>query len=186
MEDAVLSSFLMSQLESGRKLAASSDLLELVPMGPAPVHRYLVRFSCKGLIRERSGEVVETDRFEVGVRFPQDYLRRAHPAEVLTWLGPINCFHPNILYPWICVGHLAPGTPLVDLIFQVFEIVTYNKVTMTENNALNRDACVWCRGNLDRLPVDRRALKRSVVTIPVAEATRPLAEATRPAAEAPR
>jgi hypothetical protein len=74
---------------------------------------------------------------------------------------------------------LAPGTPLVDLIYQVFEIVTYNKVTMAENNALNRDACVWCRGHLDRLPVDRRALKRPVVTIPVAEANRPAAEAPR-------
>ena len=163
MQDAILGSFLAKQLEAGLALAESSDLLELLPLGPAPVQRYLVRLHCKGLVRGRSGAVVEADRFEVGIRFPLDYLRRAHPAEVFTWLSPFHAFHPNILAPFICVGRLAPGTSLVDLIYQVFEIVTYAKVTMREDDALNKDACAWARSHLARFPVDRRPLKRPVL-----------------------
>ena len=175
MEDHVVNAFLARQLEDGTKLADSSDLLELFPVGPAPVHRFLIRLECKGLIRERSGAVVECERFEVGIRLPPDYLRRTHPAEVLTWLGPWNIWHPNIANdaPAICVGRLSPGTSLVDLLYQVFEIITWNKVTMRENDALNHDACRWLRGNLGRIPVDRRALKRSVAparTAPTVEA----------------
>jgi hypothetical protein len=190
MNDPILRSFLDRQLEAGLALAASSDLLELRPLGPTPVQRYLVRLRCKGLVRLGSGAVVEADRFEVGVRLPMDYLRRAHPAEVLTWLHPFNVFHPNILAPLICVGPLAPGTSLVDLIFQVYEVVTYTKVTMREDDALNKDACAWARNHLDRFPTDRRALKHPVLLreprTEEAGARRPIPSATASPREAGR
>ena len=177
MTDRIRDSFLEKQLELGLELAASCDLLELLPLGRRPVDRYIVRLGCTGLVRDPRGAVVEADRFEVGVRFPQDYLRRVHPAQVLAWLGPHETFHPNIMSPFICVGRLAPGTSLPDLIYQVFEIVTYTKVTMREDDALNKDACVWSRGNRARFPVDRRPLRRSV--------TGPLATAPAPSAAGP-
>jgi len=167
MNDVILESFLASQLEAGLALAASSDLLELVPLDAPPVRRYLVDLRCKGLVRDPSGAVSEADHFQVGIRFPDDYLRHVRPAEVVTLFGPPNTFHPNVAAPFMCLGRLVPGTSLVDLIYQVFEILTYGKVTMREDDALNRDACAWARGNLDRFPIDRRPLKRPV-PVPVA------------------
>ena len=69
-------------------------------------------------------------------------------------------FHPNIKAPFICVGKLSPGTLLVDILYQCFEIISYNKVTMREDDALNGAACAWARSNQHRFPVDPRALKR--------------------------
>jgi hypothetical protein len=171
MGDAVFTSFLERQLEGGLRLAAESDLLDLVPMGSAPPQRYIARFHCRGLVRTGDGEVVEADDFGVGITFPDDYLRRADPARVVTWLGPRNVFHPNISEraPVVCVGRLSPGTELVDLLFQLFEMITWKKVTMREDDALNPDACGWARSHRDRFPVDTRPLKRRAGRIRVME-----------------
>lgn len=162
MHDVILSSFLDRQLEAGLALAESSDLIDLVPLDPPPVRRYLVDLRCKSLVRDRSGAVSEAERFQVGIRFADDFLRHVRPPEVVTLFGPTNAFHPNVAAPFICLGRVVPGTSLVDLIYQVFEILTYTKVTMREDDALNREACAWARGNRDRFPIDRRPLKRPV------------------------
>jgi hypothetical protein len=161
MTDRIFESFLARQHEEGMALASESDLLDLVPRG-APADRYLARFTCRGLVRQPPHSGVEFERFEVGIRFGLDYLRLADPFRVLTWLGPREIWHPNIAAtaPVICVGRLAPGTSLVDILYQVFEIITWNKVTMREDDALNREACQWARRNSHRFRVDRRPLKR--------------------------
>ena len=172
MPDKIFESFLERQYEEGMALAADSDLLELVPMlsfDDGPPQYFLARLHCKGLVRSLNGEITEADRFEVMISFPSDYLRRANPFEILSWLGPSDVFHPNISAkaPVICIGRLAPGTPLVDILYQCFEIITYNKVTMREDDALNRDACVWARANQQKFPLDRRPLKRRALDIQV-------------------
>ena len=166
-DDPILTGFLNRQLEEASALADTSDLLRVTPCDGPPPQRYLVEFRCKGLVLNGRGEVDEQDRFLVGITLPSDYLRRAHPAEVLTLLAPKNVFHPNIRGSAICVGRLKPGTPLVDLIYQCFEILTYSKVTMREDDALNREACVWARNNTERFPIDRRPLKRRTLAIDV-------------------
>jgi len=169
MEDRVLERFLARQEEEGMALAQQSDLLDLTPVHGAPPVRYIAHFRCKGLVRVGSGEIREADQFAVGVWFPHDYLRRADPYEVLTWLGPRNIWHPNISDkgPLICVGRLGPGTGLVDIVYQVYEIISYNKVTMREDDALNREACGWARHNQHRFPVDTRPLKRRALNLRV-------------------
>lgn len=167
MRDPVYEAFLARQYEEGMALARASDLLELEPLDGSPPCRYLARFRCTGLVRPREngsgmrGRVVEADRFEVGIWFPSDYLRRADPWQVLTWLGPRQVFHPNISdrMPLICVGRLQPGTWLVDLLYQCFEIISYQKVTMREDDALNPAACAWAREHQHLFPIDRRPLK---------------------------
>jgi hypothetical protein len=162
MADRILEGFLMRQLEQGMALAEESDLLDLIPLpGPLP-QRYIARFLCRGLVRGDDGEVRPADRFEVGIHFPSDYLRRANAFEVLTWLGPSNIHHPNIMSRAgaICVGRLAPGTDLVSLLYQLFEIITYRRVTVNERDALDWEACRWARNHPERLPVDSRPLKR--------------------------
>lgn len=162
MSDRVYIAFLERQLDEGLSLAGSSDLLDLRPVGPSPAQRYLASFDCSGLVTDPNGEVREADHFEVGIWFPPDYLRRAEPFQVLTWFGPRNVFHPNIsaVAPFICIGRLTPGTTLVDLLYQVHEVITYQKVTMREDDALNNEACAWARANQHRFPIDSRPLKR--------------------------
>ncbi len=167
MQDRIFTSFLERQQEEGRALARASDLVELTGLDGAQGQLYEARFRCKGLVRSRGGEVREGDDFGVGIWFPSDYLRRADPFKVLTWLGPHDVFHPNIRAPFICVGRLTPGTPLVDLLYQCFEIISYRKVTMREDDALNHAACVWARENQQRFPIDRRALKRRALALEV-------------------
>ena len=170
MADRVLASFLARQEEEGRKFAAESDLLTLVPIG-APADRYLVEFRCRGLVKRDAGEVVEASRFQVGIWFHATYLRVAQPFRVLTWLGPHNVWHPNIsaCEPLVCVGRLEAGTGLVDILYQLFEIITWNKVTMREDDALNAAACQWARQHPDRYPVDRRPLKRRAPAFHITE-----------------
>ena len=160
-QDPIYEAFLSRQYQEGMALAGATDLLELVPLEGTLPSRYLARFACTGLVQLPNGRVTEASSFEVGIWFPKDYLRRAEPWQVLTWLGPRRVFHPNISdrLPMICVGRLAPGTWLVDLLYQCFEIITYQKVTMREDDALNPVACVWARENQHRFPIDRRPLK---------------------------
>ena len=170
MSDRIMDTFLSRQLEEGLALTAASDVLRLLPFpNRDPADRYLVAFDCTGLVQEAPGRIVEGEHFEVGVWFPPDYLRTADPFRVLTWLGPRNIWHPNIAAdaPVICVGRLTPGTSLVDLIYQAFEIITWNKVTMREDDALNKAACQWARSNRQRFPVDRRPLKRRALDLRV-------------------
>jgi hypothetical protein len=172
MKDPVFDAFLRRQLDEGLALQRDSDLLRLFPLGN-PADRYVAAFACRGLVQTAPGHIVEADHFEVGIRFPPDYLRHAAPFQVLTWLGPRTIWHPNISADStaICVGRLAPGTGLVDLLYQVFEIATWNKVTMREDDALNRAACEWARHNPSRFPVDRRPLKRRALDLHLEEAS---------------
>jgi hypothetical protein len=174
MNDPVLTAFLERQYRDAMALAAASDLLRLVPLGGDPPRKYLADFRCKGLVKAPDGSIVEAERFVVGIWLPDDYLRTADPFTVLTWLEPRAIFHPNVsdVAPFLCVGHLAPATPLVDLLYRVFELVTFNRVTMVETNALNQEACAWSRRNLHRFPIDRRPLKRrAAATAPAADFT---------------
>jgi hypothetical protein len=169
MQDKIFEGFLQRQYEEGMALADGSDLLELYPArneDGGPPQDYLARFRCKGLIRYE-GEVLEWDCFEILIYFPTDYLRTANAYQVLSWSYPKQVFHPNISdkSPFICIGRLAPGTSLVDLLFQCWEIITYNKVTMREDDALNPAACAWARQNRQSFPVDRRPFKRRVLNL---------------------
>ena len=171
MKDPVFSAFLKKQYEEGLALAGESDLLDLTPLflpfekRSGPPSRFVATFHSRGLVLEPGHQVREADLFEVGIFFPGDYLRRIDPALILTLLHPHNVWHPNIsLYgPFICAGRMSPGTGLVELLYQVFEILTYQKVTMREDDALNPSACAWARQNQHRFPIDPRPLKRRAI-----------------------
>lgn len=164
--DDVLAGFLERQREQGLALAARSPLLELEAVAGAPPDRWIARFACRGLVRGPVGGVVEAEGFTVGVWFPDDYLRAASAWECLTLLhepGAPRIFHPNCGPSprggeFVCIGHLVPGTPLVDILLQCFEVLSWQNVTVDEHDALDREACMWARANLDRLPIDRRSI----------------------------
>ena len=155
MNDKIYAAFLMRQAEEGKALAQASDLIEIHPVAP---QAFAVDLHCKGLICKAGEGVTTADSFRVGIWFPSDYLRRANPFEVVTWLQPSNVLHPNILAALSCIGRLVPATPLVDIIFRIFRIVAYQTVAM--HDSLNLQASAWARENQHRFPIDNRPLKR--------------------------
>ncbi len=163
--DEILKNFLATQRTAGLRLADASDLLELTPIAE---QSYIATFSCKSLIRDAAGDVHEHDRFGVAIRFPENYLRHVNPGEILTWLGPKEIWHPNIGTPgapFVCLGKIVPGTSLVELLHRCFEVITFENVTMREDDALNRPACAWARRNRHRFPVDTRPIKRRAIPV---------------------
>ena len=120
-----------------------------------------MRFDAKGLVRHGASEPQEATSFTVGLYFHDGYLRRTNPGRVLTWLSPVEVFHPNIAAPFICIGPVAPGTGLVDLLYRVYEVITFGSVSPRENDALNPAACAWARRNRRLFPLDPRPLRRS-------------------------
>ena len=176
--DRIFESFLNHQHMEGMALAQSSDLLDLHQLGGPPAQRYVASFGCQGLIRTEQGEIVLADRFEVGIYFHPGYTEHTHTAHVLTWLGPRNVWHPNISdkAPFICIGDVEPGTPLVELIYRIFDVVSYHNVVMTESKALNEAACVWARSHQEMFPTDPRPLKRRTGTIRASRVTQAASE----------
>ncbi len=165
--DPIYQRFMERQLAEGMELAEASDILRLhVP--PITPPSFVAEYSCKGLIKDGSGEIREASNFLVGIFFPKDYLRRADAFEMLRVFTP-GIWHPNISgdLPLICVGRITPGMPLVDILYQVYEIISYQKYNPRENDSLNRLACAWARENQHRLPTDCRPLKRRPLNLEV-------------------
>jgi hypothetical protein len=165
--DRVLDGFLSAQFEDATKFAASSDFITLVPVQGVPPCRYLARFTCRGLVR-RNDRISIWEDFAVGFYFPNDYLARVNRWQVVSWLGPEDVWHSNIgrgpqreAGPMgICIGDIKPGTPLVDLIFRVADVIAWRVARVREDDALNWDACQWARQNPGAYPVDVRPLRR--------------------------
>lgn len=159
MSDKIRDAFLERQLAEAQALNAESDLVAIAPFAGDgwPPCRYLVTYRCRGLVCHR-GEVREAAHFEVGLWFPEDYLRRIEPQRTLHLFGPAETWHPNVRFPFICPGHVQAGTSLVDLVYQIFEILTYQK--LATHDALNGEAAAYAREHMERFPIDRRPLKR--------------------------
>lgn len=158
MQDSVFESFLEMQCRDSSELSAKSDIVQVVPVAGDPPSHYLAEFRCTGLV-DQGGLISEAEKFVVGIRFDPGYLRGpVDVAGLLMWLSPATIFHPNISPPFICIGAVHPGTRLVELLYRVYELITWDRFTPREDDALCRSACVWARRNLHRVPVDSRPL----------------------------
>ncbi len=156
MTDTIRASWLEIQFVEAMNFAQRSDVLSLAPIAGDPPHKYIAKFDCAGLAETGAGVTV-IDQHLVGISFPEEYQHTASdPGQVLTWLEPRNEFHPNIRAPLCCVGPIPPGMSLLNLLHQLFVMITWQKFTPIENNALNEAACSWARAHLDELPVDPR------------------------------
>lgn len=160
MSDLVRRSFLLAQAREGRELAAQSDILTIEPLDSSPHERYILRFDAMGVITDRDGPREARGVFIVGVWFPGDYHQRVVVPQALTWLAPREVFHPNVLGPLICLGTFRPGTPLIEICYRLFSVITYQNYGLT--SPLNPTAAAWARRHLDRFPIDPRPLKRRV------------------------
>jgi hypothetical protein len=156
--DKILAAFLERQREEAQALADASDLLDIDWLDP---QHCVARLDSKTLVRGPDGEIREVTGYEIGYWFREDYLRHVDPLAVLTWLGPPGAYHPNAKPPLVCIGPITPGTPLVDLIYRSFEVISCQNVMPDESDALNRAACQWARHSQHRFPLDDRPLSQS-------------------------
>jgi len=176
--DPITLSFLDEQFVEAEDLLDGCDLVRIArPAGPELV---LAEFTCRGLVREQSGEIVEAEHFVVGFHFASDYLRRVRVPELLTVISPQSAWHPNMggsrAPTAICIGEVKPSTPLINLLHRVYEVITWQAFTPVEYEALNYEACAWARANPHRLPVDARPLRwraNAAATIEAAATTAP-------------
>jgi hypothetical protein len=157
MNDPIYRSFLEVQHRQAMALAAASDILELQAEPAMPPQKYFARFHCRGLVQTPAGEIAEADEFDFAIYLPDDYLRAGEPRQIVNIVKPWSIWHPNAGGPFICLGRLSAGTPLVDILFQTFEIITYQK--WSSHDGLNPAACEWARNHQARFPIDRRPLK---------------------------
>lgn len=162
MSALIRKSFLLAQEREGMDLAEASDILSLEPLGPSPHERFVARFAARSVITDEAGPREANGVYDVGIWFPNDYHRRAVTPQVLSWLRPREVFHPNVLAPFICLGTLRPGTPIVEICFRVWSLIAYQSYGL--KSPLNPAAAAWARRHLDRFPVDRRPLKRRIAT----------------------
>lgn len=158
MEDNILNSFLEKQWRDAMALNEASNIVYLHPLEGKLSQHYVVRFSCKGLVKT-GNDVSTTDNFLCGIWLPDEYLRTVHPPDILTWLSPANIFHPNIRPPGVCIGRIIPGTEVVDLVYRVWALIVGENFTPREDDALNTEACGWWRNRMEMFPLDNRPLK---------------------------
>ena len=159
--DPVFQSFLESSMEGAQSLTRESDLVSILPFPPFPSTRYLAMFQCDSLAGHPAIGLRNPGRISAEIHFPPNYLRELRTEEIVTLMGPGDLWHSNVRAPFVCVGDMAPGTPLVDIVTQLFEIFTYQNVNLTEG--FNREAAEWARSRVDEFPVDSRPLRRPKV-----------------------
>ncbi len=158
MSDKVFEYFLRAQWEEGTALANRSTILDLRPLHGNPPYSYLAGFSAPTLVRLQSGAVARQEGFLVGVYFAPEHLRAVKPSQCLAFLSPANVWHPNIKPPYCCLGKIAPGTGLLELLLRIYEVALFMRYTPREDDALNRDACKYVR---------QRAPFRALSTVPL-------------------
>ncbi len=155
--DKVFCRFLQNSFRRAKQLAEKSEVLSIIDQEGDPPFLFLLEFNnITHLIKdpESGGVVPFTSPVFANVFFPPDYLRSVDPALYLKMVTIPNqgFFHPNVKLPhgWVCLGHeYLPSTDLSDLIFHVYDIITYQNMTVDERDALNPEACRYLRRNPD-------------------------------------
>jgi hypothetical protein len=155
--DAVMSDFLANSGAEFRERCARGGLVDHADLGTTLPWLWRLTFRTRGLVRDAAGNLGETERHTVAVRFLPDYLRHVNQFQTLFLIEPKEAFHPNLSPPGICL-HLYPGMPLVEIAESLHRLFSWSLRQLNEPDALNRDACAWGRANLERLPLDDRPL----------------------------
>ena len=153
--DRMLEVFLNKQHETAREMSARGDLLEI--SWPSPQHA-VVELRCIGLVRAPDGRIVEHDYFAYGVHFADHHLRWVQQESFATLLSPLTFWHtnaraiPGVPAGVVCLGHVAPGTEIDDVVYRLFDLTTYENYAPQENDCLNRSASAWARAHTADFP----------------------------------
>ena len=164
MNDHVYSSFLERQNESLSTLASQSRVLRYRAIQShrnLPANLFITSMTCAHVVKKTGEPRVSHAPCSFGIQLPADYLRRSYPdsGQILSLISPAECFHPNVRWPHICIGPVAAGTSVVELVLRVDEILTFNRVNPREDDCMNPSACPWTRAHMDDFPLERRPLR---------------------------
>lgn len=184
MLDGIFKSFLEDGLRRAMEIASESDILEVIPHPSySPSLLYLLVFNDVAYLRDSGDNNINVSRgiVCVEIRFPLDYLRSTDSnlyLKTATILDPSSLLHPDpyLFHPnydpvsgCICLGaDFLPGTPLNNLIFHIYDIISYSNYSTDERNGLNAVACRYLRdhpeviSNLRIMPLRRRRLAAKV------------------------
>ncbi|MCH7227957.1 hypothetical protein [Haloferula sp. A504] len=164
MSDPIHQRFVDAQkLEAERFVAMNPGFCEILSL---PDARFLVHLDCP-VMRLRPGRPpVRGTGCHIGITFRPDYCRRPDPQAV-SILTPF-IFHPNIVGTAACLGRMAPATPIVDLLLQVYEMLVWK--TYSAHDPMNPEAAQWARNHADEVPLEA---DRSVRIPKPAEAANP-------------
>ena len=143
--DRVYEMFLENTAANVEELRQKSDVVEVTAIPPFPASTYVCTFRVPHLCRLPVGTVAPQPGPVVCViRFPEDYVRSVDPHLFMNVarIQTPGFLHPNVTGGRVCLGKaFKPGTPLVAVVWQLFEMVTYRNCTVDERNALNPEAC---------------------------------------------
>jgi ubiquitin-protein ligase len=115
--------------------------------------KYLVLFSCRGIMKMPEGQYKETFIHIMEVVFGVDY---PSVPPLFVWRTPV--WHPNILPPFVCPNDrpFSVGTTLDQLCVKVGQMIQYQFYNV--DDPWNRDAAAWAAENMSLFPLDRRDL----------------------------
>lgn len=174
--DKIYLRFLENSFEKARQLEAESDILTIADKRGNPPYHFLLKFEpVHHLVQNFDTGQVQLIQAPVllDVCFPEDYLRSLDPELYLKMVAILNpaFFHPNVkpFLGYVCLGHdFLPGTPLSDLIYHLYDIITYQNTTVDEQDAFNPAACSYLRQypevlkQIQNPPLRRRKLNLNI------------------------
>jgi ubiquitin-protein ligase len=119
--------------------------------GDVAPEKYLIKYSCKGLIQQKNGDITTAEQHAMEIVFGLEY-PSAPPTFI--WWTPI--WHPNFNTPHICIqGHpWAVGLNLDHIVLEVGRMVQYQNYNVKD--PLNAQAAEWARKNPGEFPIDHR------------------------------
>jgi len=138
-----------------KELAKKSGLIKIEHFGMPP-ERYIVTYLCKGLVRRDKNvepHIISEHKLEI-------FLHKRYPrlAPRLKWLTYI--FHPNILSVdkngGVCIGSWTPAESLDKLCVRIGEMIQFKN--FNTKDVLNKEAAIWVKNNIDKIPIDERSL----------------------------
>ena len=150
--DRVYLAFLENTFAAARQIALRSAAVRIRPEAAYPPRSYHCSFLVPYLQEQANGTVAAAaGPVDALIAFPQDYLCSVDPRlymRVACILSP-GFVHPNVLQTGVvCLGAgFRPGTPIGELIWEMYLIVSYRNRTLDERNALNAPACRLLRAN---------------------------------------
>jgi len=157
--DQMLEVFLTKQRESAAQISAAGDLIAIGWQTP---QHAIVELHCTGLIRTSDGRIVEHSHFAYGIFFSEHHLRYVEDTSAITLLAPLNLWHtnagavPGMPAGAVCVGPIAAGTELDELVWRLFDLTVFQNVAVSEDDSLNPACSAWARARMDLFPVEPR------------------------------
>lgn len=149
--DRVFEAFCFAAQREANALTAQSDVLTVRACPPEPPSRFLVQFRVPYLRRTAHHTIeVAPGPVEGAIHFPADYLLGTTPQlwfRVAT-ITTADFVHPNVRDGIVCLGaQFNPGTPFRILVRALYDLVSYQMLSLDERNALDAEACRILRAN---------------------------------------